>query len=60
MLLTKLAAAEPGLSTGIVLDRGGPALERFRRTSLRRWPLTHWAGQGGVFLLAPGIVNVGE
>jgi hypothetical protein len=60
MLLTKLAAAKSGLSTGMVLDRGGPAFERFRRTSLRRWPPTHWTGQGGVLFLAPGIVNVGE
>ena len=60
MLLTKLAVAEPGLSTGIVLDRGGPAFEWLRRTSLRRWPPTHWAGQGGVCLLAPAIVNAGE
>lgn len=60
MLLTKLAVAKLGLSTGIVLDRGGPALERFRRINLRRWPPTHWTGPGGMFLLVPGIVNAGE
>jgi hypothetical protein len=60
MLFTKLAAADPGFSTGIVLDRGGPAFERFRRTNLRRCPPTHWAGQTGVILLVPGILALGE